>query len=138
MAKVLVVDDEPDILLMLRMSFEDEGHEVVMAADGRMGLERLAEYQPDVIVLDMMMPVVDGWGVLEAMSIQGNRTPVIVVSAKSDPRDCARAIELGAVEYVMKPFDLDRLLELVTAVAAEDEAAHDERRRLALESQQQQ
>jgi CheY-like chemotaxis protein len=65
MARVLVIDDEPDILLMLRMSFEDEGHEVVMAADGRMGLERLAEQKPDVVVLDMMMPVVDGWGVLD-------------------------------------------------------------------------
>ena len=86
MAKVLLVDDEPDILLMLRMSFEDEGHEVVMAADGRMGLERLAEHHPDVVVLDMMMPVVDGWGVLEAMSVEGNKTPVVVVSAKSDPK----------------------------------------------------
>ena len=136
MAKVLVIDDEPDILLMLRMSFEDEGHEVVMAADGRMGLERLAESEPDVVVLDMMMPVVDGWGVLEAMRIQEMKTPVIVVSAKSDPRDWSRALELGAVEYVMKPFDLDRLLALVTAVANEDEAAHAERRRVALEMQQ--
>jgi len=136
MAKVLVIDDEPDILLMLRMSFEDEGHEVVMAADGRMGLERLAESEPDVVVLDMMMPVVDGWGVLEAMRIQEMKTPVIVVSAKSDPRDWSRALELGAVEYVMKPFDLDRLLALVTAVASEDEAAHEERRRVALEMQQ--
>jgi len=83
-----------------------------------------------------MMPVVDGWGVLEAMSIQDDKTPVIVVSAKSDPRDCSRALELGAVEYVMKPFDLDRLLALVTAVASEDEDAHRERRRVALEMQQ--
>src|SRR5687767_888331 len=117
MARILLIDDEPDILLMLRMSFEDEGHEVVMAADGRMGLERLAEHRPDVVVLDMMMPVVDGWGVLQAMQVQGDETPVVVVSAKSDPKDCKRALELGAVEYVTKPFDLDRLLELTTTVA---------------------
>jgi len=135
MAKVLLIDDEPDILLMLRMAFEDEGHEVVMAADGRMGLERLAEHRPDVVVLDMMMPVVDGWGVLEAKQVEGDDTPVIVVSAKSDPRDSRRAIELGAVEYVIKPFDLDRLLALVAAVAAEDPSARAARRQQATESQ---
>jgi DNA-binding response OmpR family regulator len=135
MAKVLLVDDEPDILLMLRMSFEDEGHEVVMAADGRMGLERLEEHRPDVVVLDMMMPVVDGWGVLEAKHAEGEATPVIVVSAKSDPKDCRRALELGAVEYVVKPFDLDRLLALVEAVAAEDAAARESRRQAAIAAQ---
>jgi two-component system response regulator MprA len=135
MAKVLLVDDEPDILLMLRMAFEDEGHEIVMAADGRMGLERLVEHLPDVIVLDMMMPVVDGWGVLEAMQVEGNQTPVVVVSAKSDPKDCKRALELGAVEYVLKPFDLDRLLALVTAVAGEDAEAREARRQGAIDSQ---
>jgi two-component system response regulator MprA len=135
MAKVLLVDDEPDILLMLRMSFEDEGHEIVMAADGRMGLERLQEHRPDVVVLDMMMPVVDGWGVLEAKQVEGDTTPVIVVSAKSDPKDCRRALELGAVEYVVKPFDLDRLLALVTAVAGEDAAALEARRRAAIAAQ---
>jgi DNA-binding response OmpR family regulator len=136
MAKVLLVDDEPDILLMLRMSFEDEGHEVVMAADGRMGLERLAESSPDVVVLDMMMPVVDGWGVLEAMHVEGLKTPVIVVSAKSDPRDCRKALELGAVEYVVKPFDLDRLISLVAAVAEEDDEAREARRQRAIAGQQ--
>lgn len=135
MAKVLLVDDEPDILLMLRMSFEDDGHEVVMAADGRMGLERLAEHRPDVVVLDMMMPVIDGWGVLEAKQIEGDDTPVIVVSAKSDPKDCKRALELGAVEYVVKPFDIDRLLALVTAVADEDPAAREARRLQAIAAQ---
>lgn len=135
MAKVLLVDDEPDILLMLRMSFEDEGHEVVMAADGRMGLERLAEAAPDVVVLDMMMPVVDGWGVLEAMQVEGLRTPVIVVSAKSDPRDCRKALEMGAIEYVVKPFDLDRLISLVAAVAEEGEAAREARRQRAIDGQ---
>lgn len=134
MAKVLLVDDEPDILLMLRMSFEDDGHEVVMAADGRMGLERLAEHRPDVIVLDMMMPVVDGWGVLEAMRVEGDDTPVVVVSAKTDPRDATRALELGAVEYVVKPFDLDRLLALVSAVAAEDAPARAARRAAAIDA----
>ena len=127
MAKVLLVDDEPDILLMLRMSFEDEGHEVVMAADGKMGLEKLDEHRPDVVVLDMMMPVVDGWGFLEGRAERGAATPVVVVSAKSDPEHCRRALELGAVEYVTKPFDLDKLVATVAAVL--DESADDREQR---------
>ena len=117
MATVLLVDDEPDILLMLRMSFEDEGHHVVTAANGKLALERLAEGGIDVVVLDMMMPVVDGWGVLTGKQASGDTTPVIVVSAKSDPRDAERVLELGAVDYVMKPFDLDALIALVSEVA---------------------
>lgn len=116
MATVLLVDDEPDILLMLRMSFEDEGHEVVTAANGELALQRLAQGGIDAVVLDMMMPVVDGWGVLKGKLAAGDTTPVIVVSAKSDPRDAEKVVELGAVDYVMKPFDLDGLIRLVTEV----------------------
>ena len=116
MATVLLVDDEPDILLMLRMSFEDEGHEVVTAANGEQALQRLAQGGIDAVVLDMMMPVVDGWGVLRGKLAAGDTTPVIVVSAKSDARDAEKVLELGAVDYVMKPFDLDGLIRLVTDV----------------------
>ena len=116
MATVLLVDDEPDILLMLRMSFEDEGHQVVTAANGEQALQRLAEGGIDAVVLDMMMPVVDGWGVLRGKLAAGDTTPVVVVSAKSDARDAEKVVELGAVDYVMKPFDLDGLIRLVTDV----------------------
>jgi DNA-binding response OmpR family regulator len=135
MVKVLLVDDEPDIVLMLRMAFEDEGHEVVVAADGRIALERLREDEPDVVVLDMMMPVIDGLGVLEAKRDEGETTPVIVVSARSDPRDSRRALELGAVEYVVKPFDLDRLLSLAATVADEDAPTLEARRQAAIVAQ---
>jgi DNA-binding response OmpR family regulator len=118
MATVLVVDDEPDILLMLRMSLEDEGHTVVMAADGESGLQRLAEHRPDLVLLDVMMPVLDGWGVLERKQRDGDLTPVIVLSAKTEETDIAKAMSLGATEYVTKPFDLDRVVALVTEVLA--------------------
>jgi DNA-binding response OmpR family regulator len=117
MATVLLVDDEPDIVTMLRMSFEDEGHEVVSANNGNQALDLLAAGGIDVVVLDLMMPVADGWSVLEAKRERGDDTPVIVVSAKSEPKDMHRVIELGAVEYVMKPFDLDQLLALAASVA---------------------
>ena len=135
MATVLLVDDEPDILLMLRMSFEDEGHDVVMAADGKMGLEKLDEHRPDVVILDMMMPVVDGWGFLEGRADLGMATPVVVVSAKSDPEHAKRALELGAVEYITKPFDLDRLIAVVADVLGEDADAREARRQEGIRAQ---
>jgi len=116
--KILIVDDEPDILLMLKMSLEDEGHEVVMAADGQSGLDRLAEHRPDIVLLDVMMPVLDGWGVLERKQRDGDATPVIVLSAKTEESDIAKAMSLGATEYVTKPFDLDKVVALVAAVLA--------------------
>jgi DNA-binding response OmpR family regulator len=131
---VLLVDDEPDILLVLRLGFEDEGHQVVMAADGRMALDRLSERPADVVVLDLMMPVVDGWGVLEGVREQGLQTPVIVVSAKSDPNDCKKALERGAVEYVVKPFDLDRLISLVNTILDEDDDTRAARRQAGIDA----
>ena len=84
-ATILVVDDEPDILLMLRMGLEDEGHDVVMAADGEMALQRIAEQPPDLVVCDLMMPVLDGFGVLATMRANPRlaRVPVVVLTAKS-------------------------------------------------------
>ena len=121
MARILIVDDEPDILLMLRMSLEDEGHEVVMAADGEMALDRIAEHHPDLVLLDVMMPVLDGWGVLQRKRDVGDVTTVIMLSAKSEQSDIDKAIGLGAADYVVKPFDLDRLVARVNEVLAERE-----------------
>ena len=125
---VLVVDDEPDILLLLRMNLEAEGHEVLLAADGEMALARMAEHKPDLVLLDVMMPLLDGWGVLKAIDGQGRA--VVMVSAKADPRDAQRALELGALDYLTKPFDLDRLLAVVeeqlARTPAERSAAREE------------
>ena len=119
MATVLLVDDEPDILLMLRMALEDDGHEIVLAADGEMALARIEEHSPDLVVLDLMMPVLDGYGVLDRLQRSGSDLPVVVLSARSDQADIDRALTLGAVEFMAKPFDLDRLLGLVSATLAE-------------------
>src|SRR3954470_2616979 len=116
MARILVVDDEPDILLMLRMSLEDEGHGGVLAPGGAVGLERLAEHRPDLVVLDVMMPVLDGFGMLERKRTAGDATPVVMLSEKSEQADLDRALALGAVEFVSKPFDLDRLVALIDRV----------------------
>ena len=116
MAKVLVVDDEPDILLLHRLNLEAAGHTVVLAADGMTALERIADRNPDCVVLDVMMPVLDGWGVLERLKAVDGSPPVLVVSAKSSPTDINRARELGAADFLAKPFDGDELVERVAAL----------------------
>ena len=78
MANVLVVDDEPDILLLHRLNLEAAGHTVVLAADGMTALDRIAESNPDCVVLDVMMPVLDGWGVLERLRAVEGSPPVLV------------------------------------------------------------
>jgi DNA-binding response OmpR family regulator len=136
-ARVLIVDDEPDILLMLRMNLEAEGHESVLAADGQMALERIGETAVDIVLLDVMMPVMDGWSVLERLRDVEDGPPVVVVSAKSAPRDAVRALELGAVEYVTKPFDLGELMRLVDDVTSLARQEREERRRRALDAARQ-
>ncbi|GAC1536879.1 MAG: hypothetical protein NVS3B12_20320 [Acidimicrobiales bacterium] len=110
MSRVLIVDDEPDLLLMLRVSLEAVGFETGLAADGDAALRRMKAERFDVVLLDVMMPVLDGWSVLEALKDDSDAPPVVVVSAKSALQDQERARALGAAEYITKPFDLDSLI----------------------------
>jgi DNA-binding response OmpR family regulator len=130
MARVLVVDDEPDILLLHRLNLEAAGHEVLLAADGMKALERIAADAPVAVVLDVMMPVLDGWGVLERLASMADPPPVLVVSAKSSRDDIARAINSGAADYLGKPFNPDALIvavsRLLNASAADREARRQE------------
>ncbi|HUQ40403.1 MAG TPA: response regulator [Acidimicrobiales bacterium] len=116
MSRVLIVDDEPDILLMLRVNLEADGFETSLAADGETALARLDEGNVDVVLLDVMMPVMDGWGVLGELGGRSGAPRVIVVSARSSERDRARALELGAAAFVAKPFSPSELSNLVTRV----------------------
>jgi DNA-binding response OmpR family regulator len=112
-AHILVVDDEPDILLLMRINLEGRGHRVTLAADGEMALERVVADEPDLVVLDVMMPVMDGWGVLEHLRRRGIDIPVVVVSAKQDLADTRKALELGADQHLGKPFELEALVAAV-------------------------
>ena len=111
MARILVVDDEPDILLLHRLNLEGAGHDVLLAADGMKALERIDADDPDCVVLDVMMPVLDGWGVLEALQTRETAPPVLVVSAKSAAADIEHALSMGAKGYLAKPFNAHTLLE---------------------------
>ncbi len=116
--KILIVDDEPDVLLTLRVILEAEGFDPALAADGETALRRIDAEHPDLVLLDIMMPVLDGWFVLAELAGRPKKPYVIVCSAKSADVDRARARELGADAYVTKPFDPDALVQRMRAVLA--------------------
>jgi two-component system, OmpR family, alkaline phosphatase synthesis response regulator PhoP len=115
---VLVVDDEPQVAWMLQFSLEAEGYHAVTARDGRSALEAIAEHRPQLILLDIMMPIVDGWGVLEQLNRmpEPDRPRVVMVSARTSVRDRDRAQALGAAAFISKPFDIDFLLGTVASL----------------------
>jgi CheY-like chemotaxis protein len=109
---VLVVDDEPQVVWMLQFSLEAEGFQTFAARDGRTALDELRQHRPQLMLLDIMMPVMDGWSVLQEIRDipEGERPRVVVVSARATLGDRAKAAELGAVAFVAKPFNVDDLL----------------------------
>ena len=115
MTKVLVIDDEAPIRLLCRVNLEAEGMDVLEAADGPTGLEHAREQAPDVILLDVMMPGLDGWRVAEEL-LEDERTqdiPIIFLTARAEFRDRARGLDIGGVDYVTKPFNPLELAPLV-------------------------
>ena len=107
MVRVLVIDDEKPIRLLCRVNLEAEGMEVVEAGNGLEGLERARADAPDAILLDVMMPGLDGWQVAEEL-LGDPRTqdiPIVFLTARAELRDRARGLDLGGVEYVTKPFN---------------------------------
>jgi CheY-like chemotaxis protein len=112
---ILCADDDPDILSLVSLRLERLGYEVVTAPDGRAALERARERRPDVVVLDVMMPGIDGWEVCRQLKeTPGVRhIPVIFLSARAQDEDRQRGYALGVDEYVTKPFDPAHLVEIV-------------------------
>lgn len=116
---VLVVDDDPLIAGMLRLVLEGEGYEVRHAEDGRVALDRLHEEPPGCMVLDMMMPQLDGFGVLEALKSEGGApTRIVMLTCCSAEDDVRKSLLLGADEYLTKPVDVDYLLNTVRDLLA--------------------
>jgi CheY-like chemotaxis protein len=118
MARVLVIDDEPDVRWLIRMSLERSGHEVLVAEDGLRGIALAQKQRPDVIVLDLMMPVMDGYAVLAelAKDPRTSDVPVVVLSARAIPDEANRATDAGARKFLEKPFDPDALTEELEAL----------------------
>ena len=115
MTRVLVIDDEAPIRLLCRVNLEAEGMSVLEAGDGPSGLAKASSEQPDVILLDVMMPGLDGWGVAEAL-LEDEHTvgiPIIFLTARAEFRDRARGLDIGGVDYITKPFNPVELAPLV-------------------------
>jgi DNA-binding response OmpR family regulator len=117
--RVLIVEDDPDTLVILRVNLQHAGIETILAAEGKTAIARIEAEKPDAVVLDVLLPGIDGWQVLEELHAMGDPVPVIVCSGKNNPHDIQRARELGAFAYLTKPFDIDRLLD-AAAEAVQD------------------
>ena len=118
MALVLAADDDPVILRLLQVNLELEGHEVILAPNGAEAVALAKARNPDVILLDVMMPELDGWGACKAIKADEAlaSTPVIFLSAKAQNSDVDQGVSLGAEAYITKPFDPIDLLDLIEEV----------------------
>jgi len=114
--KILIVEDDPGISLGLKDEFESEGYDVWAAGDGEKGLEVAKTQKPDLIILDIMLPVLDGYEVCRRLRMEGNRTPIIMLTVKDKEIDKILGLELGADDYVTKPFSLRELVARAKAI----------------------
>ncbi len=113
--KALVIEDDGNIAELLRLYLEKDGFSVSRAADGGEGLEMFRAFKPDIVLLDIMLPVMDGWSILREIR-KLSRTPVIMLTAKSESSDKVSGLEMGADDYVTKPFDVKELIARIHAV----------------------
>ena len=116
MNHVLVIEDNEELAYGLQNNLEIEGYEVALAGDGMSGLRAAENTRPDLIILDLMLPKLDGFRVLKSLRTSGSRTPVLILTARDSEIDKVRGLKLGADDYVTKPFGLMELLARVEAV----------------------
>lgn len=116
MARILIIEDNPDLAAGLRYNLELEGYEVQVAEDGSTGLAAARAWMPDLLVLDLMLPGLDGFQLLHALRSEGCAVPVLILSARGEEADKVRGFRLDADQYVTKPFGLLELLERVRSL----------------------
>src|SRR5260221_7941230 len=114
--RVLVVDDDPDVREAVETALELEGHRVTTASDGLAALRQLGQAEFDAVVLDVLMPNLDGFEVCRRLRTAGNRTPILILTARDAEEDTIRGLDLGADDYLVKPFALGELLARVRAL----------------------
>jgi two-component system response regulator MprA len=124
--RILVVDDDRDVLEAVETALELEGHRVTTASDGLEALRRLGQSECDAIVLDVLMPNLDGFEVCRRLRSSGNRTPILILTARDAEEDTIRGLDLGADDYLVKPFALGELLARVRALLRRTRPAGEE------------
>ena len=119
--KILIVDDEEDILHFLELVLREKGYEVVTASGGHDALTRAQMERPDLVLLDIMMPQMDGWEVLKLLRVDEETSgiPVAMLSARTEARDRVQGLQEGAVDYICKPFSLQELVGKIEAIFAQ-------------------
>ena len=124
--KILVIDDEPPIRKLLRMGLSTQNYEVLEAANGKAGLEQLAQ-KPDLIILDLGLPDIQGLELLRTIRSRNEGVPIVVLSSRGDEAGKVQALDLGADDYVSKPFGMDELLARMRAALRHQLQVHGER-----------
>ena len=127
--KILVVEDDRNISDLIRMYLEKEGFEVQTAFDGGAAVETFRTMQPDMVLLDIMLPVMDGWAVCAKIR-ETSRTPIIMITAKSEVFDRIQGLEMGADDYIVKPFEMKELIARINAVLRRTEIPEDTKKKL--------
>src|SRR4026208_1693954 len=124
-SKILVVDDEPEVRKLMEHFLTDRGYQVRLAANGREGLAAIDSFAPDVVLLDMHMPEMDGLETLKELAVRAPGLPVIMVTVNEDVQTTSQLLQLGAADYVPKPFNLDYLEQAINIQlsAARDQLA---------------
>jgi DNA-binding response OmpR family regulator len=123
---IIVVDDDQELSDGLRIVLEKQGHRVFQARDGQQGKQLIYQHHPDLVILDMMMPKMGGYPVLEHFREKSDAPPIIMITANEGSRHKAYAEHLGVVDYIRKPFAMERLLESVEKGLAHSEKAKSE------------
>ena len=126
---ILVVEDDRNISELIRMYLEKEGFEVRLAYDGGKAVEEYDKQAPDMVLLDIMLPVMDGWAVCAHIREKG-KTPIIMLTAKSDVGDRITGLEMGADDYLVKPFEMKELMARINAVLRRSEIPDDTKKKL--------
>ncbi len=131
--KILVVVDDHNISDLIRMYLEKEGFEVYAAFDGGKAVELFRSTNPDMVLLDIMLPVMDGWSVCAKIR-ETSRTPIIMITAKSEVFDRIQGLEMGADDYIVKPFEMKELIARINAVLRRTEIPDDTKKRLVFDN----
>ena len=127
--RILIVEDDANIAELLHLYLEKEGFETQVAKDGGKGVELFRSFQPDLVLLDIMLPIMDGWSVLKKIR-EGDRTPVIMLTAKGETEDKVSGLEQGADDYIVKPFEMKELIARINAVLRRTEIPNDTSKKL--------
>ena len=131
--KILVVEDDHNISDLIRMYLDKDGFEVYTAYDGAKAIELFRSVEPDMVLLDIMLPVMDGWSVCAKIR-EVSRTPIIMITAKSEVFDRIQGLEMGADDYIVKPFEMKELIARINAVLRRTEIPDDTKKRLVFDN----